>query len=194
MEKLMDCTTSRRRSTLAGLGLLALLSACSGGRSAPVASPTPGTEGNRTRSLAVPALEGFEHAVAAGTRTRTGKPGPRYWQQWADYKLDAELNPISKRLTGKGTVTYYNRSPDALKEVYVQLLHNIFAPNSRHNTDVPWAVEGIELDRVAVQGQELKKAEDNTPGYRVDGTIMRVQLPRPLPPGGSASFDFAWKL
>src|SRR3954468_21231215 len=110
MEKLMDCTTSRRRSTLAGLGLMAFLSACSGGRSAPVASPTPGTEGNRTKSLAVPASEAFEHAIASGTRTRTGTPGPRYWQQWTDYKLEAELNPVSKRLTGKGTVTYYNRS------------------------------------------------------------------------------------
>jgi hypothetical protein len=132
--------------------------------------------------------------VTNGTRTRTGKPGPRYWQQWADYRLEAELNPISKRLTGKGSVTYYNRSPDALKEVYVQLLHNIFAPNSRHNTDVPWQVEGIELDRVAVQGQELQKTEGDAPGYKVDGTVMRIQLPRTLPPGGSVAFDFAWKL
>jgi hypothetical protein len=132
--------------------------------------------------------------VTNGTRTRTGKPGPRYWQQWADYRLEAELNPISKRLTGKGSVTYYNRSPDALKEVYVQLLHNIFAPNSRHNTDVPWQVEGIELDRVAVQGQELQKVEGDAPGYKVDGTVMRIQLPRTLPPGGSVAFDFAWKL
>jgi peptidase M1-like protein len=189
----MDCTTSRRRSTLAGFGLMAILSACSG-RSAPVASPTPGTEATHTRSLAVPALEGFEHAVAKGTRTRTGKPGPRYWQQWADYRLEAELNPVSKRLTGKGAVTYYNRSPNELKEVYVHLLHNIFAPNSRHNTDVPWTVEGIELGRVAVSGQELKRTDKEGPGYQVDGTIMRIQLPRPLPPGGSVAFDFAWKL
>jgi peptidase M1-like protein len=190
----MDCMAPRRRSTLTGLVLLTVLSACSGGRSAPVTSPPPGAVGARTSNLAVPALEGFERAVTNGTRTRTGKPGPRYWQQWADYRLEAELNPVSKRLTGKGSVTYYNRSPDALKEVYVQLLQNIFAPNSRHNTDVPWQVEGIELDRVAVQGQELKKTEGDAPGYKVDGTVMRIQLPRTLPPGGSVAFDFAWKL
>jgi len=190
----MDCTAPRRRSTLTGLVLLTALSACSGGRSAPVTSPTPGTVGAHTSSLAVPALEGFERAVTNGTRTRTGRPGPRYWQQWADYRLEAELNPVSKRLTGKGSVTYYNRSPDALNEVYVQLLQNIFAPNSRHNTDVPWQVEGIELDRVAVQGQELTKTEGDAPGYKVDGTVMRIQLPRTLPPGGSVAFDFAWKL
>ncbi|HEV8455765.1 MAG TPA: M1 family metallopeptidase [Gemmatimonadales bacterium] len=184
----------RRRSTLTGLVLLTALSACSGGRSAPVTSPTPGVEGTHIRNPEVPVLEGFERAVTNGTRSRSGTPGPRYWQQWADYRLEAELNPVSKRLTGKGSVTYYNRSPDTLKEVYVQLLHNIFAPNSRHNTDVPWAVEGIELGRVAVQGQELKRAEADAPGYQVDGTVMRIQLPQALPPGGSVVFDFTWKL
>ena len=24
-------------------------------------------------------------AVSLGTRTHTGEPGPKYWQQWADY-------------------------------------------------------------------------------------------------------------
>ena len=113
-------------------------------------APSPGVAGARARGLELPVSEAFERAVAQGTRTRTGAPGPHYWQQWAEYKLEAELNPISKRLTGQGTVTYYNRSPDALKEVYVQLLHNIFAPGGRHNTDVPgrskeWSSTGLPL-------------------------------------------------
>jgi hypothetical protein len=142
--------------------------------------------------------ESFERAVTRGTRTRTGGPGPRYWQQWTDYSLQAELNPISKRLTGQGTLTYHNRSPNTLNELYVHLLHNLFAPNARHNTDVPWSVEGVELSRVAVQGQELKasgKASDKEgPAYVVDGTVMQIRLPEPLPPGSSAALDFAWKL
>ncbi|MFL5401914.1 MAG: M1 family metallopeptidase [Gemmatimonadales bacterium] len=190
----MDRTAHRRRSTLACLSLLTAISACSSGRTEPVTATSTATAGSRTSSLGVPALESFELAVGKGTRSRTGEPGPRYWQQWADYRLEAELNPISKRLTGKGMVTYYNRSPTELKEVYVQLLHNIFAPGSRHNTDVPWAVEGVELDRVAAQGQDLKTIEHDGPGYEVNGTIMRIVLPKPLPPGGSAKFDFAWKL
>ena len=143
--------------------------------------------------MVVPLSESYEHAVAQGTRTRTGQPGPRYWQQWADYRLEAELNPISKRITGKGTITYYNRSPDTLRQVYVQLLDNIYAPNARHDTDVPWSVEGLQLDTVVAQGQTVKSVEGEGIGYRVDGTIMRIDLPRPLPPGGSAPFHFAWK-
>jgi hypothetical protein len=180
-----------------GIWLAALSTACSSARSDPSTSPAPGTAGTAAGrgSMAVPVSESHERAVARGTRTHTGAPGPKYWQQWADYRLEAELSPISKRLTGKGRVTYYNRSPDTLRLVYVQLLHNIFAPNSRHNTDVPWAVEGVDLNRVAAQGQELKPRDDEEGvGYKVDGTIMRIQLPRPLPPGGSAEFDFGWRL
>jgi hypothetical protein len=178
-----------------GLGL-SFLGACSSGRTSTNPSPTPGTAGTASRRgvLEMPLSESYERAVEQGTRTHRGAPGPRYWQQWADYRLEAELNPISKRLSGKGRITYYNRSPDTLREVYVHLLHNLFAPSSRHNTDVPWAVEGVALSRVAAQGQELKRTEGEETGYEVDGTIMRIRLPRPLPPGGSAPFEFAWRL
>jgi hypothetical protein len=142
-----------------------VIAACSHARTQPVTAPSPGTTGTHASSIGIPALESFDRAVANGTRARNGAPGPRYWQQWADYRLAAELNPVSKRLTGKGTITYYNRSPTQLNEVYVQLLHNIFAPGSRHNTDVPWAVEGVELSRVVAQGQELKPAEGEGAGY-----------------------------
>ncbi|HEX2249283.1 MAG TPA: M1 family metallopeptidase [Gemmatimonadales bacterium] len=144
--------------------------------------------------MELPVSEAHERAVAAGTRTHTGAPGPRYWQQWSDYRLEAELNPVSKRLTGKGSVTYHNRSPDTLREVYVHLLHNIFAPDSRHNTDVPWAVEGMELSRVTAQGQTLGREEGERPGYEIDGTILRIRLPRPLSPGDSSRFDFNWRI
>ncbi|MFL5496630.1 MAG: M1 family metallopeptidase [Gemmatimonadales bacterium] len=183
---------------LSALVLLSTLSACSSGRSAPV-TPAPATARAgatvaSARAMPVPVMESFEQAVTRDTRTRTGVPGPRYWQQWADYKLEAELNPVSKRLTGTGTITYYNRSPDTLSVVYIQLLQNIYAPGARHNTNVPWSVEGIELDRVAAQGKVLAVATGEGPGYEVNGTIMRLKLPQPITPGGRADFAFAWKL
>ena len=190
----MDCRAPNRRSSLAGLLLVTALSACSGGRTPPATTASPRTTSSASRGLDIPASEAFDAAVARGTRTTTGAPGPRYWQQWTDYRLAAELNPISKRLTGQGTLTYHNRSPDTLQEVYVQLLHNIFAPGARHNTDVPWSVEGVQLSRVTAQGQELKPSEKAGAGYEVDGTVMRITLPRPLPPGGSAALEFNWRL
>jgi len=133
-------------------------------------------------------------ALSRGTRTRTGQPGPHYWQQWADYSLQAELNPVSKRMTGKGTIKYFNRSPDTLRVVYVQLLQNIYAPGARHDTNVPWSVEGIGLNRVAAQGVDLTASGGEGPGYEVGGTVMRIRLPQPLVPGGTADLAFDWKL
>jgi hypothetical protein len=184
-----------RRHSLAGLIVLTAASACGG--SPPAAPVTPASARGTTAasgSIELPANEAFNRAVSRGTRTTTGAPGPRYWQQWTDYRIEAELNPISKRLTGRGSLTYHNRSPDALSEVYVQLLHNLFAPGARHNTDVPWSVEGIELNRVAAQGQQLKPSEKEGVGYEINGTIMRIRLPRPIPSGGSAALEFAWRL
>src|SRR6478752_8896892 len=152
--------------------LLAVVSACSGGRSTTTAAPAPATARPTTaapagRAMTFPTLEGYELAVNHGTRTRTGQPGPHYWQQWADYTLQAELNPVSKRMTGKGTIKYFNRSPDTLRVVYVQLLQNIYAPGARHDPNVPWSVEGIGLNRVAAQGVDLTASGGEGPGYEV---------------------------
>jgi hypothetical protein len=40
----------------------------------------------------------------------------------------------------------------------------------------------------------LKQSEKEGVGYEVDGTIMRIRLPRPIPSGGSAALEFAWRL
>jgi hypothetical protein len=184
---------------LAGL-IVTLLAACSSGpsssaRPAPAPAVARGSNGgSAARAMTVPVLAGYDLAVTRGTRTRTGAPGPHYWQQWADYKLAAELNPVSKRMTGKGTISYQNRSPDTLRTVYIQLLQNIYDPRAHHNTAVPWAVEGIDLDRVAAQGAALAAGSGDAPGYDVNGTIMRLRLPKPLPPGGTADFAFDWRL
>ena len=191
----MDSRAPAGRSRVAGVFLIAAVSACGGGRSPqPVTAASPSTAGSAATGLRIPAVEAFDRAITRGTRTRTGTPGPRYWQQWTDYRLEAELNPISKRLEGKGKLRYHNRSPDTLGEVYVHLLHNLFAPGARHNTDVPWSVEGVSLSRVMAQGQVLKPVEEEGVGYEVDGTVMRIRLPRPLPPGGTADLDFSWRL
>src|SRR3989442_7269830 len=74
------------------------------------------------RALALPA--------ATSARSASGAPGPRYWQQRADYTLEATLDTTTNILRGKGRIYYVNRSPDALEYVWVQLDQNLFAPGS----------------------------------------------------------------
>jgi len=47
-------------------------------------------------------------------RTASGAPGPRYWQQRADYDIAVELDEPNNKITGSETITYYNNSPDNL--------------------------------------------------------------------------------
>src|SRR5258705_13610302 len=74
------------------------------------------------RAIALPA--------ATGVRSASGVPGPRYWQQRADYTIRATLDAAANVLTGTERIPYHNRSPDALAFVWMQLDQNLFAPGS----------------------------------------------------------------
>ncbi|MEQ8423492.1 MAG: M1 family peptidase, partial [Cyclobacteriaceae bacterium] len=60
-------------------------------------------------------------------RSGSGAPGPKYWQQQADYVIEVELNDETHMITGKETITYTNNSPDQLKYLWLQLDQNILA-------------------------------------------------------------------
>ena len=64
-----------------------------------------------------------EFATPNGFRTASGAPGPDYYQQRADYKMDIRIDDDTQRLYGDETITYTNNSPDALAYLWVQLDH-----------------------------------------------------------------------
>ena len=45
-------------------------------------------------------------------RTASGAPGPAYFQQQADYKINVELDDTNKKLYADEVITYTNNSPD----------------------------------------------------------------------------------
>ena len=64
-------------------------------------------------------------------RTASGAPGPAYYQQQADYKMDIVIDDDNAKLTGSETITYTNNSPDQLKYLWVQLDQNMRAKDSK---------------------------------------------------------------
>jgi hypothetical protein len=132
-------------------------------------------------------------------RNGAGRPGAGYWQQRADYRIAATLDPATATLRGQETVRYHNRSPDALPYLWLQLEQNICAPESVTNLlDQPPLVflgsvfdfsckgtaGGLELQSITQMGRPL--------AHTIYGTTMRVDLPRPLPPGGVAELALTW--
>jgi hypothetical protein len=153
---------------------------------------TPVAPMRDARPLPYPVFEtnAFARAVTNGTRTRTGEPGPKYWQQFAHYRIDAELVPATSQVNGREAVRYFNRSPDTLRTVWIYLNQNLFAASSPRVVETP-VTAGTEILRVAAWGQALAKRDTGT-GYAVNATLMRVGLPRALAPHDSLDLDIAW--
>jgi len=74
-------------------------------------------------------------------RSGSGAPGPKYWQQRADYVIDAEIDENTNRLTGKETITYFNNSPELLGFIWLQLDQNV---NKKGNEDFGSAFGGLK--------------------------------------------------
>ena len=137
-------------------------------------------------------------------RTASGAPGPAYYQQQADYKIDIELDDKNSRLSGSEIVTYYNNSPDTLEYLWVQLDQNQAAKKSQ----TPLA-ESQRMDQVLPVGnfankflkEELergfniefvKDAKGNPLSYTINQTMMRINLVSPMKPGEKFSFAIKW--
>ncbi len=135
---------------------------------------------------------GFQRAIDAGTRTTIGEPGPEYWQQWTDYDIRARILPLQKQLEGSVSITYHNRSPDALPFVALHLLQNLHADGAIRNRRNE-VTGGVELRRVMLSGQELRpRRTRRESGYTVNGTILRIYLPTPIQPGSKVDFTIEW--
>jgi hypothetical protein len=138
-------------------------------------------------------------------RTASGAPGHQYWQQRADYQIEAYLDEKDLRLHGEEVITYYNNSPDVLHYLWLQLDENQHDPkNESNNFDGSQLVEPLtdrQLD--ALNFRENKdglgvniifvkdKAGKDLP-YTINYTMMRVDLPEPLKPGKSYTFKVKW--
>jgi hypothetical protein len=163
----------------------------------PPSPPPPIAPPPRPEPVRLQIPPAFQEAVAKGTRTLDGVPGPRYWQQRLEYRIDAALNPKTALLEGEETVKYVNRSPDTLTTVVVHLYQNLFKAGSARTEPVP-TTGGMTIERVAVAGREIREQSASTQtqqagaSYRIDGTLMTIRLARPLAPGDSTNLLFAW--
>ena len=64
-------------------------------------------------------------------RSASGEPGPKYWQNRADYVINCTLDTLKHNVNGNVEITYTNNSPDNLKFLWLQLDQNIYKKDSR---------------------------------------------------------------
>jgi hypothetical protein len=138
-------------------------------------------------------------------RTASGAPGPKYWQQRADYDINVDINEEANVLTGTETVTYFNNSPDILTYIWLQVDENFHHPNSDNNYDKPSSMGSRLTHQQLLQmnpkeylsgyGVNITALTDATGRpltYTVNQTMMRVEMPIPLKPGQKFVFKCNW--
>lgn len=131
----------------------------------------------------------FYPAFGDEIRAADGTPGPKYWQNRADYNITSSLDDEQQSLEGAVTITYTNNSPQPLPFVWLQLDQNIYNPASRSVASTAisggrWANRnfdgGYNITSVSLveNGKEIKA------NYLISDTRMQIKLPSAVKPQG----------
>jgi hypothetical protein len=126
-------------------------------------------------------------------RAADGQPGPKYWQNRADYQLAAKLDDQTNEVTGTEVLTYTNNSPQRLSFLWMQLDQNLFKSDSRGTAIIPPSGSrnggrglmpdgGYKIKSVKMQGAKGKPAVALK--YLINDTRMQVFLPKAVTPNG----------
>ena len=137
-------------------------------------------------------------------RTASGAPGPEYYQQKADYKIDIELDDKNAKIYGQETVTYTNNAKESLDYLWMQLDQN---QQSRKSLS-PLVESNVTDPAASPNGFSRKYLEEDFDGgfnieyvkdasgkpmkYTINQTMMRIELPANLKHKEKITFSIKW--
>ena len=130
------------------------------------------------------------------TRSASGQPGPKYWQNRADYQIAVTLNADSKEVSGTEFLTYTNNSPDKLEFLWMNLDQNLFKKDSRGNAVIPMKGSrngakgqdfdgGFQIKSLKMITQVNGKTSEKELPFIITDTRMQIKLPQSLAGNGS---------
>ena len=110
-------------------------------------------------------------------RSASGEPGPKYWQNHADYIINCILDTSNHSISGDVAITYTNNSPDNLKFLWLQLDQNIYKKDSRASATTTEA-GGRWANKAFTGGYVIKSvaAEYNGKSYAAKYTITDTRM------------------
>ena len=140
-------------------------------------------------------------------RAASGYPGAAYWQQRVDYVIETSLDTVNHVVTGSEHITYHNNSPDELRFLWVQLDQNVRSLEHSRTYQSQRALPpeiserarqflgganfdgGYEISGVRIEEVEGRLVDAD---YRINHTLMRVNLPAPLASGDQVELEIDW--
>ena len=125
-------------------------------------------------------------------RSASGRPGVKYWQNAASYKIDVSLDDNSHGLSGTVQLQYTNNSPETLPFLWMQLDQNIYNDSSRSvaQTEVSggrWANRNFNGGYTIKSVKLIEEGKQTPLTYTITDTRMRVDLPKALKATGGVA-------
>lgn len=151
-------------------------------------------------ALMVSAFLGSTRAVAQGNVC--------YWQQHVDYTMNVDMNVENYRYTGTQKLIYTNNSPDTLNRVFYHLYFNAFQPGSEMdlrlqniddpdgrmtNSDKTSRIAALGPDEIGYLHAKTLTQDGAQVRFKEVGTVLVVDLERPILPGAKTSFDMEFE-
>ena len=133
-------------------------------------------------------------------RAASGVPGPQYWQNSADYIIEAELDDKNNSIKGRLTMTYTNNSPQSLDFIWMYVEQNRFREDSRGTLTTPMQHSRYEGDTdggITISNLSAKTKKSSGSKYLIDDTRMQVFFAEPLAGQGAkatVSMNFEFKI
>lgn len=138
---------------------------------------------------------GFCLAILVLTTSFASAQTSADWQQRVRYEMEITLHPERHQFDGRQRLTYYNHSPDTLREVFYHLYFNAFQPTSmmaernRHLPDpdgrvVP-RIFNLGPDEIGYQDVHSLQQDGQPLTFRITDTVLQAELATPLAPGDS---------
>ena len=130
-------------------------------------------------------------------RSASGKPGPAYWQNNADYKITATLDDRKNTIAGNVEINYSNNSPDQLDYVWLQLDQNMFSKEGRGQAISPLTKSRYGDANASFDGGYTIASVTDLTGKPVDyiitDTRMQIRLTQALAAkGGKTGFKIQY--
>ncbi|MCS6928543.1 MAG: M1 family metallopeptidase [Saprospiraceae bacterium] len=145
--------------------------------------------GSWAQSLYMP--RNIQRAYQRQTRSWDGRPGPKYWQNRAEYRMEALLKMPEREVHGQAAIRYFNNSPDTLKNIRLKLAHDLYRKNAPRAFDLnPKAIteEGVELTVLLIREDTVEKSQ-----WRRYATFLDVPLEEPLLPKQTLDLFVGWR-
>ena len=121
-----------------------------------------------------------------------------YWQQRIKYEMNIDMNVDTYKYTGESKITYYNNSPDTLHKVYFHLYFNAFQPGSEMDVRqqllpdpdrrIRDRISKLSPDEIGYQKIISLKQGSKALDYKIEGTLMEVELKKSLLPHSKTVF------